>query len=220
MNTDAIVDILVEKVPSTHGEWREAYDEMHTLLANGYRPTPTQLEAVQEYIHRIPDEQSLWDLFKDCIGLPAEVFNRVQGLFGPIPGISDHRIRLDLVVWAPKDTFSRNDTWERALRVIGPTLAGHLRKCHTEHYWAYYVYDTNRMSTLPPPTMAEIALNNFDPVCKHPRLPTPVFDEVAARGLSPDEVRERWPRTDQECPDCGSGVIGYVNFTHYVAGDW
>ena len=56
------------------------------------------------------------------------------------------------------------------------------------------------------------------------------FDEEAARGLSSDEVRRRWPRgwfwDGAPCPlGCGYGVgsngsIYYASFMHYLAGDW
>lgn len=223
--TDTLVDILTEKTPSTQEEWRKAYDEMHALLALGYRPTFRQMDAVHKFIEDIPDEQSLGELFKGHLSTPtpAEVLDRVHWKFGPVPGISDHEVRPDLIVWAPKDSITRNNAWERARRIVGPVREESLRKCHTEHYWVYYVYDADtgsRVLTRQPPTLAEVALETFDPTCKHPRLTIPIFDEVTAHGLTPDEVRERWPRSDEECPDCGSMVIGYASFIHFVAGDW
>lgn len=162
-------------------------------------------------------------LDKGLPSTPAEVLDKVHWKFGPVAGIGDHEVRPDLIVWAPKDGTTRNKAWIRALRIMGRARAEHLRKCHTENYWVYYVYEVDKGSralTRQPPAAAEVALGTFDPTCKHPHLTVPVFDEVTAHGLTPDEVRKRWPRSDTECPDCGSMVIGYASFAHFVAGDW
>lgn len=45
------------------------------------------------------------------------------------------------------------------------------------------------------------------------------FDEKAAHGLSPGEIRRRWPRKT-ECPHCGLHGIFYASFAHYIMGDW
>jgi hypothetical protein len=47
----------------------------------------------------------------------------------------------------------------------------------------------------------------------------PAFDADAARGLSADEVRQRWPRFEGEC-ECGYSGIAYASMQHYAAGDW
>lgn len=57
-------------------------------------------------------------------------------------------------------------------------------------------------------------------VCEHTNLPPVPFDEKASKGLSAPEVRSRWPRLYQICPDCKAGVICYASFRHYIAGDW
>jgi hypothetical protein len=46
------------------------------------------------------------------------------------------------------------------------------------------------------------------------------FDPEAARDLSADEVRRRWPRFSGFCFRCGFSGIFYASFEHYVAGDW
>ena len=47
------------------------------------------------------------------------------------------------------------------------------------------------------------------------------FDEDAARGLRPREVRQRWPRGHGVCPKgCGYVGIAYKSWAHYIAGDW
>ena len=56
--------------------------------------------------------------------------------------------------------------------------------------------------------------------CEHPKLKDPPFDETAARGLSSNEVRKRWPRVEEECPDCGARVVLYASFSHFIHGDW
>lgn len=56
--------------------------------------------------------------------------------------------------------------------------------------------------------------------CEHPELPRPPFDAEAARGLSAEEVRKRWPRFYGPCPDCNTTVIHYASTAHYVLGDW
>lgn len=56
--------------------------------------------------------------------------------------------------------------------------------------------------------------------CKHPNLPMPAFDEKAAANLTPNEVRTRFPRGYDTCPDCGIKVIMYASYMHYISGDW
>jgi len=46
------------------------------------------------------------------------------------------------------------------------------------------------------------------------------FDEEAAKGMSADEVRKRWPRVWVNCSVCGFSGVSYASFAHYVAGDW
>lgn len=47
------------------------------------------------------------------------------------------------------------------------------------------------------------------------------FDGEAAKGLSPDEIRKRWPRGWGLCKlGCGFSGIAYASFLHYVSGDW
>ena len=48
----------------------------------------------------------------------------------------------------------------------------------------------------------------------------PVFDEDAAAGLDEHEVRRRWPRYFGKCSQCGSNVILYASYAHYICGDW
>lgn len=42
------------------------------------------------------------------------------------------------------------------------------------------------------------------------------FNEEAAKGLSAEEVRKRWPRG--RCLKCNA--IIYASSMHYIAGDW
>jgi hypothetical protein len=57
--------------------------------------------------------------------------------------------------------------------------------------------------------------------CAHPDLMARVeFDAQAAKGLSAHEVRARWPRVSDHCPQCGDRVICYASSEHYYAGDW
>lgn len=48
------------------------------------------------------------------------------------------------------------------------------------------------------------------------------FDDAAYdTRMSPEYVREEWPRLDGECPlGCGYVGIAYASMMHYVAGDW
>lgn len=55
--------------------------------------------------------------------------------------------------------------------------------------------------------------------CTHPSIGVE-FDEEAARGLEAYEVRERWPRAEALCPDCGAFVAKYASLDHYAMGDW
>jgi len=45
---------------------------------------------------------------------------------------------------------------------------------------------------------------------------TVTFDPMAARGLTANEVRQRWPRG--QCQDCKT--IVYASAAHYIEGDW
>jgi hypothetical protein len=48
-----------------------------------------------------------------------------------------------------------------------------------------------------------------------------VFDAEAARGLSSQEVRARWPRFFGTCPlGCGFYGCAYASMEHYISGDW
>lgn len=51
-------------------------------------------------------------------------------------------------------------------------------------------------------------------------LPPVTFDPEAARGLTTDEIRKRWPRGYWTCPECGSVTTRYASTKHYFAGDW
>jgi len=58
------------------------------------------------------------------------------------------------------------------------------------------------------------------PECPEPTAHFPAFDEEAAKGLSAEDVRRRWPRRFGPCSACGEGGIAYASFLHYVSGDW
>lgn len=64
--------------------------------------------------------------------------------------------------------------------------------------------------------MSKITTNH----CMHANLPVVPFDEEAAKGLRAHEVRARWPRKIQQCPDCKQDVICYASSFHYYSGDW
>lgn len=76
--------------------------------------------------------------------------------------------------------------------------------------------------TPPPPDFSKHSSQRmtYAPPCNHPRTPVPAFDEVAARGLSAEEVRRRWPRGEGPCPDCGVPMITYASGAHFAYGDW
>lgn len=50
-------------------------------------------------------------------------------------------------------------------------------------------------------------------------VPLPAFDLEACRGLTPYQVRDKFPRLDHVCL-CGSRTIVYHSYAHYIAGDW
>lgn len=57
--------------------------------------------------------------------------------------------------------------------------------------------------------------------CRHRQCAPPHgFDEDASTELEPAVIRERWPRFEGKCPDCGIQVIQYVSAAHLIAGDW
>lgn len=55
--------------------------------------------------------------------------------------------------------------------------------------------------------------------CLHAKC-TPEFDLEMAKGMTSDEVRQRFPRFNGRCPECGSQMIIYASFEHYLSGDW
>lgn len=55
--------------------------------------------------------------------------------------------------------------------------------------------------------------------CGAPR-PVPAFDPKRARGMTPMEVRQDYPRLWWTCPNCDAQLICYASFEHYLAGDW
>ncbi len=55
--------------------------------------------------------------------------------------------------------------------------------------------------------------------CKHEKVPEPFFDETNINHSS-DIIKQIYPRIVEKCPDCGSTVIKYASFMHYIAGDW
>lgn len=57
-------------------------------------------------------------------------------------------------------------------------------------------------------------------VCAHPSIKVPVFYRAVGLDLSSEEVRERWPRSEGVCSDCGSYVVAYASLEHQIAGDW
>ena len=46
------------------------------------------------------------------------------------------------------------------------------------------------------------------------------FDNEAAQTLDVQEIRRRWPRWHKPCPACGTKLIKYASFEHYIMGDW
>jgi len=46
------------------------------------------------------------------------------------------------------------------------------------------------------------------------------FDQEAAKGLDEHEIKERWPRFDGVCPDCGASLILYASPEHQTMGGW
>ena len=59
----------------------------------------------------------------------------------------------------------------------------------------------------------------FGGECRHDKV-MPEFDREAALALSSDEVRERWPRFEGTCPDCGWRGALYASRSHYLLGDY
>jgi hypothetical protein len=59
--------------------------------------------------------------------------------------------------------------------------------------------------------------------CKHEKC-TPHYDEkqmeADASKMSLTAFREKYPRFDGYCPGCGSQLIAYSSFMHYIMGDW
>jgi hypothetical protein len=53
-----------------------------------------------------------------------------------------------------------------------------------------------------------------------PRRSRSDFYTVLAVKMSVVEVREKFPRFDGVCPDCGAMIIVYVSYLHYLYGDW
>lgn len=56
--------------------------------------------------------------------------------------------------------------------------------------------------------------------CVHPNMPKVPFDEEEARTMGAFDIRQKWPRLTQVCPDCKEQVVCYGSLEHYVSGDW
>ncbi len=56
--------------------------------------------------------------------------------------------------------------------------------------------------------------------CEHFSIEPPDFDPEKAKGMSTEQVRKSFPRREEICLDCGSLVIEYYSYEHYIAGDW
>jgi hypothetical protein len=67
----------------------------------------------------------------------------------------------------------------------------------------------------------EAARREAQAECEHTKCAVS-FDEEAAKLLkeNTDEIRKLWPRFEGKCPDCGSLLIKYASYAHYVYGDW
>lgn len=46
------------------------------------------------------------------------------------------------------------------------------------------------------------------------------FDIVEAQKLDAHAIRQRFPRFNGKCPDCGCDLIKYASMEHYYYGDW
>jgi len=66
----------------------------------------------------------------------------------------------------------------------------------------------------------KVSYNDMAKACDHLRVPNVEFDEKAAKEMSVEDIRERWPRGESMCPDCGVPVIKYASEVHYLMGDW
>lgn len=56
--------------------------------------------------------------------------------------------------------------------------------------------------------------------CTHDSVDVAYDSELAKKMPSATEVRQKYPRFDGTCPDCGTGLIKYASFEHYIMGDW
>lgn len=75
--------------------------------------------------------------------LPQEVLDKVTWRFGPVPGfphLHHHVVDPSNIIFGPKtQPYGRDITWQAALKFAGKKK-WYLRKCHTENYWAFYLY--------------------------------------------------------------------------------
>ena len=57
--------------------------------------------------------------------------------------------------------------------------------------------------------------------CDHKKH-MPRYDEQYTRmyRLTPEQVREMYPRFEGECSECGRNVTLYASNFHYMSGDW
>lgn len=71
------------------------------------------------------------------------------------------------------------------------------------------------------PKFPQIELNEGE--CKHEKC-TPQYDEkqmeIDASTMSMTVFREKYPRFDGNCPDCGVHLISYASYDHYLMGSW
>lgn len=55
--------------------------------------------------------------------------------------------------------------------------------------------------------------------CQHTTV-APKYNDQDFGTLDEYEVRRRFPRFDGTCPECGTRIIIYSSYMHYIAGDW
>lgn len=59
--------------------------------------------------------------------------------------------------------------------------------------------------------------------CSHQKLLDKMAaypDDRAMAALTEDEIRTKYPRLNEPCPDCGEQWIMYKSWAHYIAGGW
>jgi len=163
--------------------------------------SPTLAETSADYLRRRRDGLTPDEAAK--IAKHQEAMDVIQKALGD-EGIPD----------MPKDEFNAKFLAALEDPLVQTRMSMYAREYIEKHLWL------GSRLPLNPPGPITLGTAEYLRVTDMASCPcgkvTVTFDPMAARGLSANEVRKRWPRG--QCQDCNA--IVYASSAHYIEGDW